>query len=111
MRTRCAVLLAWLAVVLAGFALVPTIAGASSPASGSQYPWVQPWTISGAVAPDVGHWTQPPASVTITTPTGPVATTEAMSTSYPWVQPWELEGGAVPDVGHWTQPPAPIPAG
>ncbi len=111
MRTRCAVLLAGLAAIAAGFALAPAVAGASSPATGSAYCWVQPWSIHGSVAPAAGQWTQPPASVPITTPAAATATTVGMTTSYPWVQPWETEGATAPDVGCWTQPPVSIPAG
>ena len=112
MRTRCAVLLAWLAAALAGIVLAPiAIAGASSPAAGSAYPWVQPWAVHGVVAPDVGRWTQPPASVPITCPVEQAAATQGPDTSYSWVQPWGIRGGAAPNAGCWTQPPASVPAG
>ena len=100
MRTRCAVLLAWLTAALVGFALAPAaLAAAVSPASGSAYPWVQPWTAQGAVA-SVGPWTQPPASVDIS---GQCVTNQP-TTSYAWVQPWQIRGSTCPDVGPWTQP-------
>ena len=89
-RTRCAVLLTALAALLAALVLasaaganVPipgfdsgyvwqqptTVAPATAPTvpSGpwavSSYPWVQPWEARGELTPDVGRWTQPPASV------------------------------------------------
>jgi hypothetical protein len=107
-RTRCAVLLAWLAAALVGFVLAPIAIGAGpSPATGSAYPWVQPWAIHGVVAPDVGHWTQPPASV-MTCPVEQAVAMQGPDASYPWVQPWELRGGAAPSIGSWTQPPASV---
>lgn len=106
MPRRCAALLALTAAALTVLALVPTATAAgSSPASGSAYPWVQPWTIHGAVAPDVGRWTQPSASMLATQLAAPPPLT-----SYPWVQPWELARGVAPNVGSWTQPP-PVPSG
>ena len=108
MPRLCAALLALTAAALTVLVLAPTtIAGGSSPASGSAYPWVQPWSV--AVAPDVGRWAQPPASVPIVMPATQPGAPPLLS-SYPWVQPWELARGVVPDVGRWTQPP-PVPSG
>lgn len=104
-RTRCAVLLAWLAAALAAVVLAPAAAGAAStPASGSAYSWAQPWA-AHVVA--VGHWTQPPANV----PIGGPATAFVPASSYAWVQPWEINGAAPSDVGRWTQLQPSIPAG
>ena len=110
MRSRCAALLGLTSAALAAFVLAPAAGTAGpSPASGSAYPWVQPWSIQGAVAPDVGRWTQPPASVAVPT-AGTQLGIPALHTGYPWVQPWRLTAGVVPDVGRWTQPP-PVPSG
>jgi len=111
-RIRCAVLLAWLGATLVCLVLAPSATAAGlSPAAGSAYPWVQPWSIHGAAASTVGHWTQPPASVQLTAPAGQTVVMPRPGGSYPWVQPWSLRSGAAPDVGRWTQPPASIPAG
>jgi hypothetical protein len=88
-RTRCAVLLAgpaalFTALVLAssagGYTPAPwahsdyrwaqptTVASstvAAAPVAISSYPWVQPWDVQSGQAPNVGDWTQPPASVPI----------------------------------------------
>ena len=110
-RIRCAGFLALVTAVLVGIVLVPAaIATSSSPASGSTYPWVQPWAIGGTV-PDVGHWTQPSASVPLTIPAERPVTVRGLHASYRWVQPWGIRGGAAPEARHWTQPPASVPAG
>jgi hypothetical protein len=97
-RSRCAVVFAWLAVA-AGALVCASVAAATSPLPpGGSYPWAQPGAIH-AVAP--GHLTQPPAVSTVV----PLGMVTGPDTSHPWVQPWMLQGGATPDVGHWTQPP------
>jgi hypothetical protein len=105
MRTRRAVLLAWLAAATALAAGPAALAAGATPTSGSAYPWVQPWELQSTAVPSVGSWTQPPARIAIGAP----ATPGVPDTSYRWVQPWTVGSGFAPDVGHWTQPP--LPAG
>jgi type IV secretory pathway VirB2 component (pilin) len=85
-RIRSAVSLASLAAVVAGIA--PTAVAATSPASGSAYPWAQPGTAAVTT-----QWTQPPASVPIASSVQ--APTPGPDFSYRWAQPWEF-GAAVP---------------
>jgi hypothetical protein len=94
-RTRSAVSLASLATVLAGISAT-AVAAASSPATGSAYPWVQPWGVSDRA----GHLTQPPASVP-----APAAAATGPDASYVWAQPWGV-AARTPGAGHLTQPPA-----
>jgi len=109
--SRCAALLALPTAAAAVLLLAPSaISAGSSPASGSAYPWVQPWSFHGAVAPDAGRWTQPPASVVVPTPVTEIGA-PALLTSYPWVQPWQVAAALAPDVGRWTQPPATVLSG
>ena len=84
--------------VLALLCAPGTAASTTTPASGSAYPWVQPW----ATVPDVGHWTQPPASVEMSTP----AVERLATSSYTWAQP-----GSAATHAPWAQPPSPVSAG